>query len=539
MRISTVQIFNIANTSMSEASEALVNTQEQLSTGQRVIDPSDDPVAATKILSLTTEMSTIEQYQKNINIAKNNLSLEETVLQSVNNLVTRIQELAVQAGNTATLSPSEYQSIANEVDSRLDELQNILNTQNSNGDFIFGGYKSKEEPFTGNPLTGFVYNGDDGQQFVKVANNTTVAMSDSGKSLFVDVESASSTFVTSTNPNNTSNPPISVTVGNVVDQELYDEFYPRDIAISFNADSAVVPAGKNFTAYDKNSGEILQENVPYLTGMDIEIEGISFRIIGEPVSGTAAEPANLAFSGAVAANDFSITNETFQLEVGGRIETLVLDQNITSFTDLVTNLNDAANGNAAKLANLGVTVDNSGFTMPEGINFSVKNESNSTVSGVLGGNISALGFEGTRTIDDAATAGALAQLGDQVFADSSEKQDILTTMARFSEAMKAFDGSDDARVVLTEIVNSTIANLANAQTSVAEVTSKIGARINTLESTESLQIDASLITQELLSDLRDVDYAEAATQLAAQTLVLEAAQSSFVRVSRLTLFSQL
>ena len=123
MRISTVQIFNIANTSMAEASQALVDTQEQLSTGQRVLDPSDDPVAATKILSLTTELSTIEQYQNNINIAKNNLSIEETVLQSVNNLITRIQELAVQAGNTATLSPTEYESIANEVDSRLDELQ--------------------------------------------------------------------------------------------------------------------------------------------------------------------------------------------------------------------------------------------------------------------------------------------------------------------------------------------------------------------------------------------------------------------------------
>ena len=417
--------------------------------------------------------------------------------------------------------------------------KNLLNTQNSNGDFIFAGYKSQAEPFTGNASTGFFYNGDDGQQFVKVANNTTVAMSDSGKTLFVDIESTTSTFVTSTNPNNTSNPAISVTVGNVIDQEVYDEFYPNDIVISFNEDSAIVPTGKNFTAFDKNTGEVLQANVPYSTGMDIEIEGISFRIIGEPVSGTAADPATLPFSGAVVANDFSITSQTFQLEVGGRVETLVLDQNITSFSDLVTNLNDVGNGNAAKLANLGITVDTSGFTMPEGINFSIKNETSTTVSDVFGSSIVASGTVGTRTIDDASTAGTIAQPGDQVFAESTEKQDVLTTMARFSEAMKAFDGSDEGRLVLTDIVNATIGNLANAQTSVLEVTSKIGARLNTLESTESLQFDSGLITQELLSDLRDVDYAEAATRLSAQTLVLEAAQSSFVRVSRLTLFSQI
>ena len=536
MRISSVQIFNIANNSMADANEALVHTQEQLSSGRRVLDPSDDPVASTKIMALENELAAIVQYQKNIDIAKNNLVIEESVLSGVTGIIQRIQELAIQAGNNATLSTSEYKSIANEVDSRLDELQNLLNSQNANGDYIFGGYKSTEPPFTGNSSTGFNYNGDDGQQFVKVANNTTVTMSDSGKEIFVDVESAENTITTSVSPNNQSDPPISVTVGQIVDQDLYDEFYPEDIVVSFNADTNVAPPGKNFTAYERSTGRILVENERFVNGDEIAIEGASFRIIGSPRSGVAATPATQPFVG-LPTGDFSAPNEeTFEIVVAGRVETFVLDQDITATNaaGLSAILNDTANGNAAKLANLGLTVDTVGFTQADGINFTIRNPSDSTdVEG-------ALGFAAT-TLDNPVTTtdGVLEEHGDQVFVDSTNKQDVLTTLARFSEAMKDYDGSNDARQVLSDIVNNTITNLGNAQTSVLEITSTIGARVNTLESTEQLLFDSEVVSRELLGDLRDVDYAEAATRLSAQTLILEAAQSSFVRVSRLTLFSQL
>jgi len=67
----------------------------------------------------------------------------------------------------------------------------------------------------------------------------------------------------------------------------------------------------------------------------------------------------------------------------------------------------------------------------------------------------------------------------------------------------------------------------------------LGARFNTLESTRDLHLDSELVMKDVLAELRDVDYAEAATRLSAQTMVLQAAQSSFIRVSQLNLFSQL
>ena len=532
MRISSLEIFNIATNSIAKVNEGLVQTQEQMSTGRRVLTPADDPVAATKIMQLTEEIASIKQYQNNINIAENNLFLEESTLNSVSNLVQRVQELAVQAANTATLSLNEYQVLATEVDARIDELLNLVNTKNANGDYIFGGYKSTQEPFTGSPLTGFRYNGDDGQQFIKVANNTTVAATDSGKRAFVDIESSTNTVNTYASSANTSNPPLEMGIGRVVDQLEYDRFYPEDIIITFNADTNISPPGKNFTATERSTNRVILENEPYIAGREYNIKGVSFRMTGSPVSGIAATPATRVFGSESSLSfpqDFFTTPETFTMSVKGKSETFILDSVISSTADLSTVLNDSTNGNAQKLARLGLTVDAQGIQMPDGLNLTVSNGS-ATIDDVMG-----LDTQNGST----STNGVQAQAGDRSFIDSSKKQDIITTFARFAEAMREYDGEIATRENLSDTVAQTLDNLANAQTSILDVTSTIGARMNTLTSTRELHFDSEVVNKEVLSDLRDLDYAEAATRLSQQSLILQAAQQSFIRVSQLTLFSQL
>lgn len=533
MRISSLQIFNIANKGMADANQSMIKTQEQLSSGVRVLNPSDDPVASTKIMQLSNDLANIKQYRKNIDIAENNLVLEESNLKSVNNLLQRMQELAVQAGNTATLSPNEYDAMSAEVDARLDELVNLLNSQNANGDYIFGGYKSRQVPFSGIAASGFHYNGDDGQQFIKIANNTTIESSDSGKDIFVDIKSAKNTVTTYASDANRSDPPVMISIGRVIDQERFNEFYPEDMVITFNADNAVIPAGKNYTATERSTGRLVVANQPYIAGEEIDISGVRFRISGNPVSGDPAVPASRSFGadGAVVfPADFTLpANESFTLRVGGRTETLLLDGPVNTTADLAAILNNAGNGNAAKLASLGMTVDNTGFRMPNGVNFTVANGS-AAVDAVLGLNVSA---------GSASNDGVMSTPGDRLFVDSSNKQDMLTTLARFSTAMKDYNGTPDEREILEESIAQTIENLKNAQTSVLDITAKLGARFNTLESTRELHLDAEVVTSEILGQLRDLDYAEASTRLSSQSLILQAAQSAFIRVSQLNLFSQL
>jgi flagellar hook-associated protein 3 FlgL len=72
-----------------------------------------------------------------------------------------------------------------------------------------------------------------------------------------------------------------------------------------------------------------------------------------------------------------------------------------------------------------------------------------------------------------------------------------------------------------------------------EARSKVGARLNTLESTAKLHEHVDLVSKGVLSELQDVDFAEAVSRLSLETFILEAAQQSFARIANLSLFNYL
>ena len=64
MRMSTLQVFNRGVDAMVDKTSEISYTQQQLSSGKRVLSPADDPLAATRILQLNEAISQSEQYQK-------------------------------------------------------------------------------------------------------------------------------------------------------------------------------------------------------------------------------------------------------------------------------------------------------------------------------------------------------------------------------------------------------------------------------------------------------------------------------------------
>lgn len=525
MRISTSQIFSIASKGIGDANVAIAKTQEQMSTGQRVLSPADDPVAATKIMQLNESLARVEQYGKNIALAENDLQMEESTLNSVTNLILRMQELAVQAGNTSILTTNEYRALATEVDSRVEELMNLANAQSANGDYIFAGYKSKSPPFVQLGEDSFTYVGDEGQKLIKVSDTVKIPVTDSGKNIFVDVASANNTVQTSVDEDNARGSSVEISIGQVVDQVVYDEFYPEDMVIKFNREGDIAPPGQNFTITAKSTGEVLMANHPYVPGEELTLEGIQFQLKGNPV---AAFPATLDFAPGVGLGTTTIAG-SFDLTVNGVTETITLAGVQTADIEMTR----GANGPA--LDRLGITLEphpvtgDLRFRMPEGENFSLDATASPGLDAVLFGGIgSAVTSDGDPT-----------RTGDKLYVNSSDSQGLLTTLARFSEAMKQVDNSPESKEVLSAIVADTLSNLGNAQVSVIETMSSLGARFNTLESTKNLHLDTDFVSREILSELQDLDYAEAASRLAAQQLVLEAAQASFVRISQLSLFSRL
>ncbi|GAB1258124.1 flagellar hook-associated protein 3 [Aurantivibrio plasticivorans] len=532
MRISTTQIYDIANVGMADAQRAIVKTESQISSGKRVVNPADDPVASTVILQVKDFLARGEQYVKNIDIAENLLELEEVALNGVVSLMQRMRELSVQAGNTAVLTKSDYLAIAAEVDSRLEELLNLANTRSAGGEYIFAGYQGSVEPFVADGGGGYRYVGDEGSISIKVSNIAKIQVSDSGKNIFENIPSPVNTVRTSVNPANQSSPPISISVGQVVDQLAFDDFYPEDMVITFNAQGTVVPPTTNYTITERSSGRVIVQNQLYQPGEDIEVNGVSFRIGGVPYPGTPATPGTVQW-GSDAAQNFATdeTGDSLTLRVGGITETLTIGSNVTNNADLVTELTTGSN--AALLANLGIAVDNSvvppQFSVASGLNIEVDPVGGSSPNilaalGINSGSVSTNGVPGTP--------------GDTAFIESSNTQGLLTTIARFSDALKQVNDDDNAsKDLVADVVSATLESLDLSEININSIQSEIGARLNTLESTRDLQLDSELLNREVLADLEDLDYAEAATRLSLQSFILQATQQSFVRVSGLSLFS--
>jgi flagellar hook-associated protein 3 FlgL len=129
--------------------------------------------------------------------------------------------------------------------------------------------------------------------------------------------------------------------------------------------------------------------------------------------------------------------------------------------------------------------------------------------------------------------------GDEVLAKSTPKQSITDTVYRLRQGLDSLQDNPEDAATLDILIEDTLNNLSNAQTSVSEVRSQLGARLNVVENARSLSADVKLVSQEVLSELSDVDFAEAVSRLSLQTFLLEAAQQSYTTISRLSLFNQL
>jgi flagellar hook-associated protein 3 FlgL len=174
--------------SMLEQQARMSKTQLQLSTGKRIVTPSDDPTGAVRVVDLKSAIGRVEQYQDNADRARSRLEQEEGVLFSVTNLLQRSRELAVQGNNSATMTVEDKQALAYEIRMLVDEMEGLANSQDSNGDYIFSGYKSGTKPFTRTATDTYTYAGDQGQRQLQISADRTIADGDNGFDLFMNVD---------------------------------------------------------------------------------------------------------------------------------------------------------------------------------------------------------------------------------------------------------------------------------------------------------------------------------------------------------------
>ncbi|MFT4765146.1 MAG: flagellar hook-associated protein 3 FlgL [Oleispira sp.] len=412
MRLSTLQSYNKGLNSILDNQAQVNKTQQQVSTGRRVLTPADDPIAATKILQLQQDQALRDQFGKNMTGAEGRLSLEETQLSGITDNLTRLKELTVKAGD-GSQTITDRQAIAAEITQLLGSTVDLMNSKDAGGEYLFGGFKGGTEPFQKNESGRYDYAGDEGQRFLSIASSTTVATGDNGKNLFVDVKAADNSFTTVVSPLNQGT--AIVNPGFVVDEEAYAEFYPEDLVITFNADTAISPPGPNYTIRQASDGRVVEgmASQAYESGGSIVVAGLVVKISGEP------EP------------------------------------------------------------------------------------------------------------------------GDEFLANSSEKQSITDTIYRLMDGLNNLEDNPEDSATLNNLLEDTLNNLAFAQSSISQVRSEVGARLNVIQNTASLAADVDIVSKTVLSKLSDVDFAEAVSRLSLQSFLLETAQQSYAKIQNLSLFNQI
>lgn len=118
--------------------------QNQLSSGKNIQRASENPYLAVRSMQLNTEITANKQYNTNITDTSNWLDTTDTALGQANNIMKRIKELMIKAGNGA-YGEDEVGAIKDEIVEKTKELGQVINTS-FDGNFIFGGTKSTSKP---------------------------------------------------------------------------------------------------------------------------------------------------------------------------------------------------------------------------------------------------------------------------------------------------------------------------------------------------------------------------------------------------------
>ncbi len=181
MRLSSHYMFQRSITSMSDAMTNNNRIYNSLSAGQTLLKPSDDPAGASQAIVYQNALSTMDQYETARTYAQDALGQQDTVLTSMSNILTKNLMEKIIAGGNGVYSQADREVLATELEGIRKNLMDLGNTKNSNGRYIFSGYKTATKPFEADGQ----YRGGDTPLSQGVADSTTMQVGHTGAEVFL------------------------------------------------------------------------------------------------------------------------------------------------------------------------------------------------------------------------------------------------------------------------------------------------------------------------------------------------------------------
>jgi len=174
MRITNSQSTAILLDSMSRNTEKMSQLMQQMSSSNRIQHPSDDPIAAMRILRIQRSEASLAQYGSNIAGVSGNLSIQETNLQSTSDTLLDIRDLLLWAANGSNAN-EQLGAMAGELSNLEKTLVSYLNVKDEEGRYLFSGTLTDQPAVTYDEASGtYSATGNDKTRQAVVANGVMV-----------------------------------------------------------------------------------------------------------------------------------------------------------------------------------------------------------------------------------------------------------------------------------------------------------------------------------------------------------------------------
>jgi flagellar hook-associated protein 3 FlgL len=129
--------------------------------------------------------------------------------------------------------------------------------------------------------------------------------------------------------------------------------------------------------------------------------------------------------------------------------------------------------------------------------------------------------------------------GDSFSIRPAQDTDVFTVLDNLIDTLDGGAGLPSDRAIFQQQIGANIADLDQGLNRVLSVRAEVGSRLSAIDQATSTRESEAIDLQQLLSDLRDVDYASAISQLNQQYAGLQAAQQAYTKISQLSLFDYL
>lgn len=191
LRPSQASTFALVRSGLFSNARKLVGLQQQISSGRRILKPSDDVVGSTRALSVRRQLSSVDRYLSAINTSRPTVDMAAAALQDGSGLFAEARELVIQ-GMNGTLNQDDRNTIANQIDLVAERLFDIANSK-SGEHYLFGGTETDQRAFV-KGASSITYAGNEEVRRVAIGSETDIQVNVSGSDTFAKFEYSGATL---------------------------------------------------------------------------------------------------------------------------------------------------------------------------------------------------------------------------------------------------------------------------------------------------------------------------------------------------------